>query len=403
MITYTYKLVTKENSILEGAAKTFFKSAIVKSLEKEGSTVLFIKRKEIDFLKMEIPFLSREFPAQEKIAFYRNFSSMLSSGMSMILILDTVAEQLKSNRMKKVLADMAHEVKNGTTLSSAMEKRPKHFPPHVVETVRVGELGGILGEVLDRIANDFERNYELRKKVTGAVAYPAVVITVMIIVMIGLIVLVLPQIAELFSSIGAEPPFLTKALLSLSFAFRTHPILILSTFIAIIAAIVAVFKNEKGKYFFHKVFLKLPVFGTLIKEFNITLFFRSLESLFSSGVSLVQATDVSRKTLKNKVYEKAVGSTYPLLVHGSSLSEVLKPYPELFPSQIQKMVSVGEKAGRLQDTFERIVKHYERSVNYRTAMMTTLLEPILMVIVGVAVGALALSIFLPIYQVASLI
>jgi type IV pilus assembly protein PilC len=284
-----------------------------------------------------------------------------------------------------------------------MQQRPKYFPGHVTETVRVGELGGTLSEVLDRIANDLERNYELRKKVIGAIAYPVVVIVVMFIVMIGLIVLVLPQIADLFAGIGAEPPALTKGLLTLSYIVRSYPLLLLIALVAFIGGFMAFARQEKGRYFLHKLYLKIPIFGILIKEFNITLFFRSLSSLYASGVSLVQSVDVSRKTLRNDVYIRSVQEVYPLLVHGAALTEVMKPYPELFPMQIQRMVEVGEKAGKLQETFEKIVSHYERSVNHRTGMMTTLLEPILMVIVGVAVGALALSIFLPIYQVASLI
>jgi len=403
MITYAYKLVTRENKVFEGETRTLFKKTAVITLEKDGSTVLFIARKKAAFFNVDIPFLTKKFPAIEKISFFRNFATMLESGISMVIVLSALSEQVKNKKTKQIISEIAHEVKNGKKLSVAMSKYPDYFSGAITETIRVGEISGTLNSILDRIADDIERNYELRKKVVGAIAYPAVIVFVMFVVLIGLIVMVLPKIEDLFDSIGAEPPFLTAMLLSLSSLMRTYPFIIIFVFVTIIVAIILILRQKKGRYAFHLAAMKLPIFGELIKEFNLTLFFRSLNSLLVSGISLVEAVEVSKNTLQNDVYIKAIDSVHPLLLYGSPLTGALKPYPNLFPTQPQLMVEVGEKTGRLQKSFDRVANHYERSVNYRTSMMTTLLEPIIMVIVGVAVGILALSIFLPIYQVADLI
>lgn len=403
MLTYTYKLVTKDNRLEQGEARHLFKSGVRRALEQDGATVLFISLSKSSFLNMEIPFLSSNFPALERVAFFRNFSMMIDAGLPIVLALKTLENQVRGRKIKKTISAIAHDVENGRRLSDAMKKHGAYFPSAITETINVGELSGTLSGILERIAHDLEKNYELRKKVVGAVTYPAVVIFVMLVVLVGLVVIVLPKVAELFDDLDADLPALTAFLLNMSVFLRTHPFIVLGAILLSLGAFAFIYKNKRGHYFISALSLRLPIVGILVREYNLALFFRSMHSLIGSGISLVQAAEVSQKTLRNDAYRAALGTVHPLLLHGVPLSDALLPYPKLFPEQCQRIVMVGESTGRFYETFERIAHHYERSVNYRADMMTTLLEPILMIVVGFMVGALALSIFLPIYQVASVI
>lgn len=403
MLTYSYKLVTKDNKLERGEARRFFKWSVRRDLERDGSTVLFVTLSKSSFLNTDIPFLSGNFPALERVAFFRNFAMMIEAGLPITLSLQTLQNQVRGSRIKRAVGDMIHDVENGRRLSDAMKKHRKYFSAAITETINVGELSGTLSGILDRISLDMEKSYELRKKVVGAVTYPAVVIVVMLVVLIGLAVIVLPKVAELFDDLDAPLPFLTAMLLDISTFLRTHPFIVAGACAFIIAAFVLFHRSTRGHHLLSVLTLRLPVVGVLIREYNLAVFFRSMHSLIGSGISLVHAVEVAQKTLKNDVYKKALQSVHPLLLHGVPLSEALEPHPRLFPEQCRRIITVGENTGRFNETFERIAHHYERSVNYRAGMMTTLLEPILIVTVGFMVGALALSIFLPIYQVANAI
>ena len=193
----------------------------------------------------------------------------------------------------------------------------------------------------------------------------------------------------------------TRALIALGVFIKNYYVFVSGGLIIFIASLLFAYRYRKIKYFFHFLFLKAPIFGEMAKEFNLARFFRSLESLVSSGVSLVQAVEISKKTLKNEVYRDALSSAHPILTHGGNLADALTHYPFLFPLQAQRIVEIGHKSGKFEEIFMRIAQHYERNLNHKTQVLTSLLEPILMVVIGVVVGGVALSIFLPIYQASS--
>jgi len=403
MGTYTYKLVTQENHIREGTISAFSKRAAEKRLTNDGSIVILISRDKNSLLGKNVALPMSGFSAMERILFFRNLAMMISAGLSMVEGLDVAADQVKSGNVKKSIRAMAHDIENGQKLSVAMSKFPKHFSRFLVETINVGEITGRLSETMDRIATDLEKDYELKRKVIGAMAYPIVVIFVMIIVATGLIVYVLPEIAKLFEELEAPLPLITRVLFSWSVFIGHHPFVVVGFSGLTILFIFWFLKLKRGRYMAHYALLRLPLFGPLIKEYNLALFFRAVEALLISEVSLVQAVRVAQSTVKNDVFRKAIDGIPPILLHGVALSEALEPFPFLFPSQTRKVIGVGERTGRLEEMFRRITLHYEQSVDHKTKMLMTLIEPILMVTIGIVVGGIAVSIFLPIYNVATII
>ncbi|MDP2676661.1 MAG: type II secretion system F family protein [bacterium] len=402
MATFTYKLITKEKRMQTGRTEAPSDKKAREGLEKNGAKVFYLLReKKPGFLDKVFSF-SFGFSPMERIHFFRNMAAMTESGLLLTQSFRVFEEQTQKYNHKKIFAKMRSDMENGKKLSHAMSNFPRYFSDFTVETINVGEVTGTLTATLDRISVDLEKNHELRRKVVGAITYPLVVMAVMMVVLLVMVLYVLPQITDLFAELNAELPVLTRIiLLGSSFVLR-HIYLIGAIVAGAVIAFILLMRRARFRYGTHYLILKTPIFGNLIREYNLAQFFRALESLIASGVSLIDSVEIAKKTLNNDVYRKALEETKSVLSHGVPLSEALKPYPHIFPIQTQRIVEVGEQAGRYEKTFARIHTYFERSINHQTQMLTTLLEPILMIVIGVVVGALALSIFLPIYQVSTL-
>ncbi|MFC1595173.1 type II secretion system F family protein [Patescibacteria group bacterium] len=398
---FKYKTVTKDNLVREGSIKAFSQASAKKKLSSNGSTVLFVAPDKSQSFNERFSVSLRKFSQFERIFFFSNLALMTSSGLSVISSLYTLRDQIRSRPAKKAIAVMALDVENGQSLSAAMSKHPRLFSDFIVDTVALGEMTGTMSNTLDRIALDLQKDNELKKKVIEAISYPVIVFVIMIAVTGVLAIYVMPKIEQLFAELEAPLPIITKTILASSGFLASQPFLILGAIIFVILLISFLKRIKKTRFIIHYIILKLPVFGNLIREFNLSRFFRALESLVANGISLVRSVEVAKKTLNNDVYRKALDKAQPMLMHGVTLTEALKPHPHLFPPQARKIVEVGEQTGRIGDTLKRISLFYENSVNHTTKMMTSMIEPFLMVAIGIVVGLLALSIFVPIYQVAT--
>jgi len=402
--TFLYKAVDQNNKITEGVVESFSAVFAKRKLRKDGFLVLWVTREKDSFFKKDIfSFFSTGFSKMERIIFFRNFAAMLASGMAVVSTLHVLREQAKSARTVKMIKSLIHDVENGQKLSVAMSKFKGQFPVYLTEIVNVGEVSGELSGFLENIASTLERDYEISRKVISAMMYPLIVISLMLVVMMVLLVFVLPQIQQLYDELKAPLPLPTKIIVGASLFVKTHPISLGFSVLGFIIFLALVLKTKRGKYFFHALSLKLPFFGELIKDYNLARFFRGMEALLTSGVSLLESIKISKKTVKNTVYTRIINTMETVLVHGVPLSDALKPFPKLFPSQSRHMVKMGEEAGKFETAFRHTTNYYERSIQYKIGMMNTFLEPMLILIVGIAVGALGVSIFLPIYQVSSII
>jgi len=397
MPDFQYKILTKDRKIKEGTISALFKFNARRALSRDGSIVIQIFDPATPIFEKNIPFLGG-FSLGEKIYFFRNLAMMIDSGVSMVESLEIISDQVKDGKVKKSILKIGEDVRNGKKLSDAMRKFPKYFPQYIIENVNMGDMAGRLNETLNRISADLEKDDELRKKVAGAVAYPLVIVGVMFIVMIALMFFILPGISQLFIDLEAPIPLPTKILLDSADFLRTNPLLVPGVLLGFILLITIGLKFRKTRYILHYIMLKLPVFGELIKDYNLVLFFRSLESLFKSGIPIVATVEIARNTTNNEVYKKALEGVKPALLHGVSFSDTIAPFPKLFSKQTRKIIMVGEKSGKMEESFSRISDYYLRAVDYKTRMLTVLIEPFLMLALGIVVGLLALSIFLPIYN-----
>jgi len=400
MPLYTYKTVDKKNKMVGGSISAPAIWFARKKLEKQGQTIIFLVRDENSFgLRKLMSYISR-FSKPDQIAFFRNLATMLGAGVPIAETLRVISGQTKSRRAKKVINEMVTDISNGKQLSSAMKKHPELFTPFLMETVNVGEISGRLNKTLERISGELEHDYELQREVQSQLAYPLVVITVMFAVLILMTTYVLPKIATLFLELNLKLPLPTRVLLAGGLFLQKYLLFIFIGFAVLMVLMFFILKSKKVEYLVHNFFLHLPIFGEIIRESNLVFFFRSLESLMASGVSFPRAVEVSEKTLTNDVYQAALRQMYPLLLQGIPFSDALKPFPYLFPAEAQSIIEVGGRTGKLEESFVYVTNYYERSLKIRARTITALIEPILMLVVGFAVGFIALSIFLPIYQTA---
>ncbi|MFH1451125.1 MAG: type II secretion system F family protein [bacterium] len=403
MVNFLYKIVTPENKVKTGVIPASSKRKAIKALSQDSSVIVFVSREKPLFWQKQFSFSFSGFSAGEKIGFFRDLSMMYAAGVSLIETIEILSEQSRNKWTKKTLDVMAEDIRNGQRLSKAMGRFPKYFPRYLMEIVNMGELSGKLSNTVERISQDLEKDNELRKKIIGAMIYPAVIICVMTVVIIVLMTVVLPEIVRLFQELKTPLPLPTKILLGVISFITLRPLLLIGSVIGIILLFVLILKTKKGRYLIHSLILRIPVFGGLMKDYNLALFFRSLEALYISGISLDQAVEIASNTTKNDVYKNALNRIRPILVHGVTFSDALLPLSFLFPKQIQKIVSVGERAGKMEETFKRITSFYEAAVDYKARAMTVLIEPILMIIIAAVVAWLAFSLFLPIYQIVNVI
>ena len=402
MAKFHYKIVTG-NQLKQGTISALSPSFARRKVDGKDTTVLSIKRDGDSLFSKQISLSISGFPYTEKINFYRDLSIMIQSGLSLVESLRVLKEQLTGSGVKKAVESVAQRVEGGESLSRAMRDHQKYFSLYIIETIHAGEQAGRLSETLYTISQDLQKDYEVRRKVISAITYPALVIAVMVAVAVAMMVFILPQIAFLFEEFDTPMPLPTRILIGLGNYFADNPLFLPAVSITSIAAFIIALRTKKGRYIIHSMFLKTPVFKKLIKNYNLVIFFRALGSLIASGTPFVRSVEIAEKTVKNDVYRKTIASTRPALLHGVRLAEVLEPYPKLFPPQTQKIIQVGESTGNLEVTFERITEYYEEAVDHQTKILTVMIEPILMLLIGVVVGGIALSIFLPIYQAASLI
>jgi type IV pilus assembly protein PilC len=401
MLTYNYKVITAENKVLGGTVSALSLKKARQEISRSGNTIIYLGRQSILpswRARLSVLFSSHRV---EQINFFRHISSMMGGGVSLPDALSVLRSQTRNRYLKRALPVMITDIKNGQKLSAAMAKFPKFFPSYIVETVVVGETTGDLSLMLERVADGLERNYELSNRVVAAVAYPIIVFVVMLAVLLALLLIVLPHIEQLYKELQAPLPTVTKVVLFISVVLRHYPYAAIGVPVVIIALWYAALRNRRGRYFLHSLTLKLPLFGSLVKEFNLARFFASMHMLTKSGISLLQSVEVAKKTVGNDVFRRALDAAQPVLVHGIPLSTALESYQKLFPPQIIRVLEVGEKTGNLERSFNNIKAFNERAVNHKTQILTTLIEPIMMLIIGVLVGGLAFSVFLPIYNVSN--
>jgi len=335
---------------------------------------------------------------KDKMMFARHLGVMLSSGLSVPRALDVISNQTKSKKFKNILAKIGEDVKTGNTLADSLAKAGV-FDDLSVNMIRVGELGGSLEEVLVLLADQLEKEHNLISKVRGAMYYPSVIFIVMIGIGIAMMTFVVPQLTAVFSDTQATLPASTKMIIDSSNFMAGHKLLVLFFIIFIVLFVIIFFKTKMGKRAAAFLSLKTPVIKNIVVKVNTARFARIYASLLRSGVPVTESLKIISETLTNRYYQDAFKKVGAEVQKGKPLHEELAAYPKLFPILIVQMVEVGEETGKTVDVLSDLARFYEEEIDQLTKNLSSIIEPVLMVIIGSAVGFFAISMIMPMYSI----
>ncbi len=340
---------------------------------------------------------------QEKAVFFRLLAVMVDAGIPIIRALETLADQnAKNKKFQRAINDMAIKIEEGESLSGSMEKNPKIFSDSQVGMIRSGEVSGHLNDILKDMAKETEKNARTIAKVKGALTYPIVVLTILLIVMFLMMVFVVPNIIQLFLETGTELPFITRLVIGLSDFMRNNAIAIVLGITIFVVGIITLKKTKEGKNYWDIFMLKIPIIGDLVRKSTLAQFARSLGNLLGAGVSITQSLHIIGNAMKNEVYKRKIKHAGDDIRGGIPLAETLRNSKE-FPNMLVNMIEVGEQTAQLEDVSKKLAIFYDEQVDTAVKSLTKVMEPIIMVFVGIAVGGLVAAVMLPILNMSSVI
>ncbi|MCK5863296.1 MAG: type II secretion system F family protein [Candidatus Hydrogenedentes bacterium] len=340
----------------------------------------------------------------ELLVFTRQLSTIVSSGLPLLQGLDILAEQTEDPNFCKIIQAIAADIESGESFSDTLRKFPRAFPDLYTSMVRAGEAGGDLDGVLMQLADYLEASEELRRRIKSAMTYPVVAFSMILLIAGGLIIFVVPQFAEIFGSFGAELPMPTQMLIALSsFLRQWYSILvIIASIVGTIVAVRLYGATPSGRYNLDSLKLRMPVFGKLLRKVSISRVTRTLSTLTRSGVAILQALEIVERTAGNEVYAKAVREAGECVRNGETLADPLAR-SGIFPAMVTRMIGVGEKTGALENMLMKISEFYDSEVKATVDGLTSLIEPLLIGVMGVVVGGIVMGLFMPIMELSTIV
>lgn len=397
MTTFLYKARNGISEIQTGQLNAKNRTELA-ALLKQKKLVL-VSAEEFKEKKEFKLFVSKKVGLVDKMLFTRNLAVMLRSGLPFSRSLSILSEQTKSKYFAEVLKGIQVDVEKGTQLADSMAKYPKVFDNLFVSMVRVGDTGGNLEDVLGTLSNQLKKDHELTAKVKGAMTYPAVVICAMVGIGIIMMVFVFPKLMGMFADSGKELPLATRSLMFVSNSLINYGLYILVALMIGGYFFRKSIKTPVGKRAFDGFLLKIPAIGPVIMKVNVARFCRTVSSMISSGVSIVQALDTVSGTLGNYLYSASAKDACLKVQKGLNLSQVISEYGTLYPSMMIHMIEVGEETGSVESTMKQVAEYYEEEVDQFTANLSSVIEPVLMLIMGGAVGLVAIALIQPMYSI----
>ncbi|MDP2708676.1 MAG: type II secretion system F family protein [bacterium] len=342
-------------------------------------------------------------PIAEKLFFVQHLGIMLKAGISLSIALKTLARQTENKKFSKILKEISENVEKGVSFTESLKPHEKIFGQLFISMVESGEISGKLEDVLKRMYIQFKKNHELVSKVKGALTYPAVILIAMAGIGTFMMVSVVPKITAMFKDFNAELPLATKLLIKFSDSLVAHGPLYLMGLIAFILIIIQAVKTKKGKYIFHGLLLKLPVFSTIIKKINLARFSRTISSLLKTDIMIIKSFQITASVLGNVHYRQALLEMSDKIKKGGTINEVIAIYPKLFPPVVAQMIAVGEDTGELDYILEELAEFYEGEIDQTMNNLPAVIEPILILTLGLVVGGMAVAVIMPMYSLTSAI
>jgi type IV pilus assembly protein PilC len=401
MPVFLWEGQTRKGEKKKGEIEAANEAALRGILRRQGLTSITVKQKPKN-LSEYLPFLKQKVKEKEVVIFARIFATMINAGLPLIQCLELLAQQEQNKTFAQIITAVKEDIEGGSTLSDALRKYPKVFDDLFVNLVAAGESGGILDVILQRLSNYMEKAMKLKSKVKGAMTYPASVLVISIAVVSLLLVKVIPTFQKMFEGFGGELPGPTQFLITLSTYAQKYFL------VAIIALAVAVYafrryyKTEKGTLLIDDLILKSPVFGPLLKKVAVARFTRTMSTMMTSGVPILEGLAIVSKTAGNKVVENALIRVRKSISEGKTIAEPLLE-TGIFPPMVVQMIAVGEATGALDAMLSKIADFYDDEVDTAVDAMTALLEPFMMVFLGGVVGGMIIAMYLPIFKMASVV
>jgi type IV pilus assembly protein PilC len=398
MPIYLWEGKNRNNIVQKGEMEAASEEVIRASLNRLRITPTKIKKKPKDLFE-NVSFLQPKVTQKDVILFCRQFSTMIDAGLPIIQCMDILHAQQENATFKKMLKTIKEQVESGSTLADSLKKYPSQFDDLFVNMVAAGEAGGILDTILRRLSAYMEKAAKLKSQVKGAMTYPIVTIVIAIAVVAVILVFVIPVFQEMFADMGGTLPTPTLVVIAMSEFFKSKIHYLIIAVILFFIAFKKYYKTEKGRQVVDATMLKLPVFGILIRKVAVAKFTRTMGTMLSSGVAILEALDIVAKTAGNKTVERAIYTVRTGIAEGRTMADPLAE-SGVFPAMVCQMISVGESTGALDAMLQKIADFYEEEVDQAVENLTALIEPFMLVFLGIVIGGLVISMYLPVFKMA---
>ena len=399
MAVFAFSGRTRTGQTISGEMDAPNREAVVAQLRRQQVMATSVKPKASD-IQVRIPGFGAKVSERDLAVVTRQLATMIDAGLPLVQCLEILASQQENKLHKKVLHDIRQDVEGGATFSAALKRHPKIFGALYTNMVEAGEAGGILDTILNRLAAYIEKAMILKRRVKTAMFYPATIISVAVVVVIFLLLYVIPTFQQMFAGFGATLPLPTLFVLALSNFVRAYILFIIVGIVGMVVGLRVFNGTEGGKRTIDRILLRLPVFGPLIRKVAVAKFSRTLGTLVSSGVSILEGLDITARTAGNKIVEEAVFKARTVIAQGKTIAEPLEA-SGVFPRMVTQMIGVGEQTGALDRMLNKIADFYDEEVDVAVAGLTSLLEPLLVIFLGVIIGGVVIAMYLPIFKLIS--
>ncbi|MDD5720887.1 MAG: type II secretion system F family protein [Candidatus Pacebacteria bacterium] len=398
---FSYSAKSKTGEILESILDATDRYALARELRSRGYIPLSITEKKENFVNkfLALSGVFTKIKIGEQIIFTKNLSGMIKAGLSLSRALSVLKKQTKNPKLSRILTSLVNDIDSGETFSSALAKFPDVFSKLFVSMVRAGEESGNLAGALSDIGLNLEKSSSLTKKIKGALIYPSVIMSAMVIIGVLMFAFVVPTLAGTFKELGVKLPLSTQILVFVGNFFSNNLIL---TFVIIFGAAFGIFSLFRAKFmapYIDFIVLKIPIVNNLTRELNTARTARTVSSLLSSGVSITRAIEITQDVVQNIYYKKVLNEAKLAIEKGEPFSKAFEAHQNLYPVMMSEMIQVGEETGKLSDMLLEIALFYEEEVENKTKNLSTIIEPLLMIVIGAGVGFFAISMISPLYSI----
>ncbi|MDB5189664.1 MAG: ral secretion pathway protein [Parcubacteria group bacterium] len=391
---------TEETRVIDAPSRF----AVYGEAEKEGSIVLSISEgggKGFSLGKLAQLNIGSGVKTEERITLTKNLSAMLSAGLTLSRALAVIERQTRNRTLKRIVSDLEEEVKKGTAFHEGLEKHANIFSKLFIAMTKAGEESGTLADALKVVARQMDRSFTLNKKIKGAMIYPSIILSAIVVIGVLMLIYVVPTLSNTFKELGVPLPTATRIIVGASDFMASHVIIVFLILGAIFAGIFMFTHSKIGQRIILAVSMRLPVIGDLVRETYAARAARALASLLSSGVEMLSAISIAEEVVGDNVFGKVVGEAAVRVRKGEALSAAFADHPKLYPFFIADMIAVGEETGKVADMLSQVAEYYETDVEEKTKDLSTIIEPVLMLVIGVSVGIFAIAMITPIYSLSS--